>query len=53
MERVESSKSLLDRLVDKGLNVDDLKPLGYEDEVKLYRKMVEREWKRLNSTIQV
>ena len=52
MERMESSKSLLDRLVDKGLNIDDLKPLSYEDEVRLYRKMVEREWKRLNSTIQ-
>jgi len=53
MERIESSKSLLDRLVDKGLNIDDLKPLSYDDEIRLYRKMVEREWKRLNSTIQV
>jgi len=53
MERIESSKSLLDRLVDKGLNIDDLKPLSYDDEIRLYGKMVEREWKRLNSTIQV
>ena len=45
MERVELSKSLINRLIEKGVNPNDLKPLSYRDEVKLYKRMVEREWK--------
>ncbi|HIQ12989.1 MAG TPA: hypothetical protein EYH44_01170 [Thermoprotei archaeon] len=52
MERVESSESLLNRLVEKGVKMEDLKPLDYNDEVRLYREVLMREWNRLDSTTQ-
>ena len=52
MERVESSESLLNRLVEKGVKMEDLKPLDYNDEVRLYRQVLMREWNRLDSTTQ-
>jgi hypothetical protein len=52
MERLESSKSLLERLKNKGVTPEDLQPLGYNEEIKLYSEVVRRERKRLDFTTQ-
>ncbi len=49
----ESSSELLERLQDLGVKVNELQPKPIEEEIKLYEKMREIEWKRLNSMIQV
>ena len=53
MERVESSESLLNKLIEKGVKMEDLQPLDYDDEVRLYREVLKREWRRLDFTTQV
>ncbi len=52
MERIEDSNLVLERIKKLGVKVEALRPLDYEAELKLYRKMVLREWRRIDYTTQ-
>jgi len=50
---LESPSELLEDLRELGVDGESLEPFPYDVEEKLYRDMVEREWRRANSTTQV
>lgn len=50
---LESPSELLEDLRELGVDRESLEPFPYDVEEKLYRGMVEREWRRANSTTQV
>lgn len=52
MRRLETPGELLERLQELGVAEEDLEPLPPSVEEEYYRKMVSREWRRVNSTIQ-
>jgi len=58
LEKLEETRiivdahELLEDLIDQGVNPEDLEPKSYDEEIKYYHVLGEREWKRL-STIQV
>ena len=49
---LESPSELLEDLRELGVDGESLEPFPYDVEEKLYRDMVEREWRRANSTTQ-
>jgi len=49
----ESSESIIEELLKRGVTLEDLKPLSPEGEEKLYRELTDRTWERTKSTIQV
>jgi predicted DNA-binding protein len=48
----ESSESIIEDLLKRGVTLEDLKPLSPEGEEKLYRELTDRTWERTKSTIQ-
>jgi predicted DNA-binding protein len=48
----ESSESIIEELLKRGVTLEDLKPLSPEEEEKLYRELTDRTWERTKSTIQ-
>ena len=52
MKRIEDSDVILERLKKLGVKEESLKPFDYKIELKLYREMVRKEWKRLCYTTQ-
>ncbi len=51
LKTIVDANELLDELIAEGVSPEDLEPLSYDKEKEYYRKLGEREWKRL-STIQ-
>ena len=49
----ESTESILEELLKRGVTLEDLKPLSPEEEEKLYRELRDRTWERTRSTIQM
>ena len=49
---VVDAQELLEELIAQGINPKDLEPKSYEEEMRYYRTIGEKEWKRL-SMIQV
>jgi len=56
LEKLEEARTivdaheLLEELVAQGIDPKDLEPKSYEEEMKYYRALGEREWKRLSMT---
>jgi len=50
--RLEAPSDLIEKLQELEVGMEDLEPLDYGEEKKLYSRMVEKEWKRAESTIQ-
>jgi len=44
------ARELLEELMAQGIDPKDLEPKSYEEEMKYYRVIGEREWKRLSTT---
>ena len=47
---VVDASELVEELLSHGVDPKDLEPRRYEEEVKYYRIMGEREWRRLSTT---
>ena len=47
---VVDASELVEELLSHGVDPKDLEPRSYEEEVKYYRIMGEREWRRLSTT---
>ena len=56
LEKLEETRTivdaheLLEELIVQGIDSKDLEPKGYEEEMKYYRAIGEKEWKRLSTT---
>jgi len=50
--KIETSMELLDRLASLGVSRENLEPLPYEEELRLYKFLRRLEWKRVDSSIQ-
>jgi len=48
-----SSEKLVEELLEMGLSLSRLKPLGSEEEERLYKELREKTWERIRSTTQV
>jgi len=48
IEKKEDPSKLIERLSRLGVTMDDLKPLSYRDEIKLYKEVLRKEWRRLS-----
>lgn len=48
IKTVVDARELLEELLAQGVDPKDLEPRSYEEEVKYYRIIGEREWKRLS-----
>jgi len=47
---VVDASELVEELLSHGVDPKDLEPRSYEEEVKYYRIMGDREWRRLSTT---
>jgi len=50
---IETNEEILERLSELGISKEDLVEYDIEEERRIYREMVKKEWKRVKSTIQV
>ena len=48
---VVDASELVEELLSQGVDPKDLEPRNYEEEVKYYRIMGERGWRRLSTTL--
>jgi len=50
LRTVVDAKELLEVIIAQGVDPKDLEPKDYEEELKYYQAMGEKEWKRLSMT---